>query len=367
MTSVAFFGPSGTFTEEALLTQPDLAAAALSPRSSIDEVLEAVSSGAVDRGFVPIENAIEGTVNATIDGLIFGHDLFIEREVVLDVHLQLMARPGTRLDQVTRIHSFPHALAQCRSFMNSTIPGALSVAATSTADGARFVGESGGPHDAAIAPRLAATLYGLDVIASDIEDHEDNQTRFVAVSRDEIPAPTGHDHTTIVCFQDADRPGSLYGILGQFAARDINLTNLQSRPTKQGLGQYCFIIDLEGHLADQVIADCLRDLRAHLADIKFLGSYPTGGDASDESVRRSLPSALRPMSGSRDFVPRSSCDQAPSWVPPPPALSAGIHLSIAEPSQGAARRDLLIGVDPRASDVTDFVQSAGDLVLLTRF
>ncbi len=287
VTSVAFFGPSGTFTEEALLTQSDLSAAALSPRSSIDEVLEAVASGEVDRGFVPLENAIEGTVNATMDGLIFGEDLYIEREVVLDIHLQLMAKPGTRLEQVTRVHSFPHALAQCRGFLARTIPDAQTVAATSTADGARQVGENGGPHDAAIAPRLAAALYGLDVIADDIEDHADNQTRFVAVARDSIAAPTGHDHTTIVCFQDADRPGSLYGILGQFAARDINLTNLQSRPMKRGLGQYCFVIDMEGHLADQVIGDCLRDLRSHLAELKFLGSYPAGGDASD-SVRASV-------------------------------------------------------------------------------
>jgi prephenate dehydratase len=282
VTSVAFFGPSGTFTEEALLTQADLARLALEPRGSIEDVLEAVATGVVDLGFVPIENGIEGTVNATMDGLIFDHDLFIIREVVLDVHLQLMARPGTKVADVTRVHSFPHALAQVRRFLTAELGGATTVAATSTADAARHVGEEGSRGDAAVAPRLAASLYGLEVIASDIEDHPDNQTRFVLVARDALPAPTGKDHTSIVCFQDADRPGSLYGILGQFAARDINLTNLQSRPTKRGLGDYCFIIDLEGHLADQVVADCLRDLRAHLANVKFLGSYPTGGAQSEE-------------------------------------------------------------------------------------
>jgi len=292
VSTVAFFGPSGTFTEEALLTQSDLAACALVAKGSISDVLAAVAAGEVDRGFVPIENGIEGTVNATMDGLIFDHDLFIIREVVLDIHLQLMARPGSTLSQITHVHSYPHALAQVRNFLDAELPHAQAVAANSTADAAKQIGEHGGAGDAAVAPRLAASLYGLEVLASDIEDHKDNKTRFVVVARDVIPAATGHDHTSIVCFQDADRPGSLYGILGQFAARDINLTNLQSRPTKRGLGNYCFIIDLEGHVADHVIADCLRDLRAHLANVKFLGSYPTEGPGSDE-VRAKVSEARR--------------------------------------------------------------------------
>jgi prephenate dehydratase len=292
VSSVAFFGPSGTFTEEALLSQPDLAAAALLPKANIADVLEAVASGEVDLGVVPIENAIEGTVTATIDSLIFDVDLLIEREIILDIHLQLMARPGTTLADITTVSSYPHALAQCRSFLTSTLPDAERRAGTSTADAARLVSEHGGAGDAAIAPRLAASLYGLEIVAEDIEDHRDNQTRFVAVTAAGIPEATGHDRTMIACFQDADRPGSLYGILGQFAARDINLTNLQSRPTKRGLGEYCFIIELEGHLADPVIRDCLRDLRAHLADIKFLGSYPVGG-VDGEVVREEVTAARR--------------------------------------------------------------------------
>jgi prephenate dehydratase len=123
---------------------------------------------------------------------------------------------------------------------------------------------------------------GLEVVAANIEDHPDNATRFVLVGRDAVAAPTGHDRTTIVCFQDADRPGTLYAILGRFAARDINLTKLESRPTKRGLGDYCFVIEFEGHVADEVVADCLADLQAHLARVKFLGSYPvTGEGASD--------------------------------------------------------------------------------------
>jgi len=292
VSSVAFFGPAGTFTEEALLSQPDLAGQELTAKTTIAEVLEAVASGEVDLGVVPIENAIEGTVTATIDSLLFDVDLLIEREIILDIHLQLLARPGTALADVTRVSSYPHALAQCREFLSRTLPGAERRAGTSTADAARLVSEEGAAGDAAIAPRLAAGLYGLEVVAEDIEDHPDNQTRFVVVAAQGIPAATGHDRTMIACFQDADRPGSLYGILGQFAARDINLTNLQSRPTKRGLGEYCFIIELEGHLADPVVRDCLRDLRAHLADIKFLGSYPVGG-AAGEVLREEVTVARR--------------------------------------------------------------------------
>lgn len=283
--SVAFLGPLGTFTEEALLTQEDYASATLEPCGSIADVLGSVRSGRVDLGFVPIENAIDGVVRDTLDALIFDVDLFIQREVVLDVHLHLMAPPGTRLEDVRRVVSYPVALAQCRRFVADQLPGAELVAATSTADAARQVGREAGEGTAALAPRLAADLYGLAILAEDVEDFAGNQTRFVAVARSGVPAPTGHDRTSIVCFQHADRPGSLHGILGQFAARNINLTRLESRPTKQGLGEYCFAIDLAGHLADEVVADCLRDLRAELADVKFLGSYPATGHLASQRRR----------------------------------------------------------------------------------
>ena len=289
---MAFFGPLGTFTEEALLTEPDLAAAALVPKATITEVLESVEGGEVDLGFVPIENAIEGTVNTTLDGLIFDFNLLIRREVVLDIHLHLMAPDGTELSDVRRVYSFPVALAQCRKFLAEHLPNAEGVAANSTADAARSLGEHPEPGAAAIGPRVAAELYGLKLLAEDVEDHPDNQTRFVAVGRSGVPAPTGHDRTSIVCFQRADRPGSLHGILGQFAARNINLTKLESRPTKRGLGDYCFVIDLDGHLADELVADCLRDLHAGSARVKFLGSYPAAG-AHGEDRRRQADDAWR--------------------------------------------------------------------------
>ncbi len=288
-TTVAYFGPAATFTQEALLTQPDLAQADLTPLGSITEVLEAVAQGTVDLGFVPIENAIEGTVSATIDGLIHDVDLYIQREVVMDIHLHLMAPSGSSLSDIRHVASYPHALAQCQKFLAKHLPGVEQRAANSTADAARTLGESQGADassGAAIAPRLAAERYGLTILAEDVEDHPENQTRFVAVAREQVPRPTGHDKTSIVCFQRADHPGSLHGILGQFSARNINLTKLESRPTKQSLGDYCFVIDLSGHLADAVIADCLRDLHTSLAEVKFLGSYPAAGELGPEQRRQ---------------------------------------------------------------------------------
>ncbi len=280
---IGFLGPEGTFTEEALLGEPEYAGAEVLPYPSLLDVLVAVRDGEVELGFVPLENAIEGTVRDILDSLIFDFDLRIQREVVLDIHLHLMAPRGTRLEDVVRVASIPVATAQCREFLNRVLPAAEALATTSTAEAARLLGTGDAQlterPTAAIAPRLAAQLYDLELLAEAVEDHPDNQTRFVALARTGIPAPTGHDRTSIACFQRADRPGSLYGILGQFAARNINLTKLESRPTKRSLGEYCFIIDFEGHVGDAVVADCLRDLRAGLADIKFLGSYPVAGEA----------------------------------------------------------------------------------------
>jgi prephenate dehydratase len=288
--TVAFLGPPGTFTEEALLGEPDLASAGLVPMSTIGEVLDATHEGRVEAGFVPIENSIEGTVAATIDHLIFDADLLLQREVVLDVHLHLMAPAGVRLEDVRRVVSFPHATAQCRGFFQRSLQGAELVASNSTAEAARLVGTERRHGTAALAPRLAAELYGLEIVAEAVEDHPDNQTRFMLVGRHRVPPPTGHDRTSIVCFQRADRPGSLHQILGQFAARSINLSKLESRPTKLGLGDYCFIIDLWGHVCDEVVGDCLRELRMELAEVKFLGSYPAASERGPE-LRREIEAA----------------------------------------------------------------------------
>ena len=279
---VAFLGPEGTFSEEALLSVPSLSGVEPVGCATIAEAITAADSGEVDAAFVPIENSIEGTVSATLDCLVFESDLLIQLEYVLDVHLHLLASPGLALGDVARVHSIPVALAQCRRFLQRELPAAALVAATSTAEAARLVGEGGDGQEAAIAPALAARLYGLHILASDVEDHAGNQTRFVLVAPGSVPLATGHDRTTLVCFQQADRPGSLHQILGQFAARSLNLTKIESRPTKRGLGDYCFVIELEGHVQDEVVGDCLKELHMELAAVKFLGSYPVAGERAPE-------------------------------------------------------------------------------------
>jgi prephenate dehydratase len=274
---VGYLGPEGSFSHEAVTALVNV-----DPISypSIEDLLAAVADATLDQGLVPLENALEGTVSATIDGLVFAHDLVILQEIVLPIHLQLLARPGVPLEAITTVLSYVHALAQVRGFVHDH--EFQTVQSTSTSQAASDVAQSPEPW-AAVGSTLAGQLFGLDVVIADIEDHPDNATRFVLVGRDTVAAPTGHDRTTIVCFQDADRPGSLYAILGRFAARDINLTKLESRPTKRGLGDYCFVIEFEGHVADDLVADCLADLQAHLARVKFLGSYPvTGEGASDK-------------------------------------------------------------------------------------
>ena len=275
---VAFFGPAGTFTEQALLTQSDLAAIEREPMRTVPDVLDAVSNGDADLGFVPIENSIEGTVNFTQDALVFDHELLIQREVVLDIEHCILGRPGATLRDVKVLLSIPVATAQCHNFVRTELPDVEVRAANSTAEAARLVAEDQASAMAAIAPANAAPMYGLEVLRRNIADHEGNQTRFVLVGRDRIPARTGHDKTGLVVFQRADEPGSLIGILQEFAARRINLQQLLSRPTKRGgLGDYCFVIYADGHIADEVMADALRDLRTKQGNVKFLGSYPAAG------------------------------------------------------------------------------------------
>jgi prephenate dehydratase len=286
---VTYFGPPGTFTEEALRSQVDLVDLERIAQRSVPDVIGAVERGEFEAGVVPIENMIEGSVSVTLDTLAFDSDLLIQREIDLPVSLNLSAPPGVGLGDLRAITSFPHAAAQCRGWLAKKLPGVEVRAALSTADAAREVAKSKRRDQGAICNRLAAELYGLDVLATEIEDHPENQTRFVVVGRG-IPAPTGHDKTSIVCFQRADRPGSLLAILQEFAARAVNLTKLESRPTKRGLGDYCFFIDCEGHVSDELLADVFRNLMAKQADVKFLGSYPVGGEQEANVARRSAAS-----------------------------------------------------------------------------
>ena len=281
---MGFLGPFGTFTEQALRTQADLADGELVPFRTVPDVLDAVEAGDVDLGFVPIENSIEGTVNFTQDALAFDYELLIEREVVLDIEHCLLAAPGTALADITEVLSIPVATAQCHQYLRSNLPDASITPASSTAEAARTLSANPVAGVAAIAPRNAAALYGLEVIAADIADHGANQTRFVLVGKQLVPAPTGHDRTALVVYQRADQPGSLIGILQEFAARRINLSNLLSRPTKRGgLGDYCFILYADGHIADELMADVMRSLHSKQGAVKFLGSYPAAGEHAHSS------------------------------------------------------------------------------------
>jgi len=210
---VAFFGPAGTFTEQALLSQSDLAPLERIAYATVPDVLDAVERHEVEYGFVPIENSIEGTVNFTQDALVFDHDLLIQREVVLDIEHCVVGRSGSRLDQITVLHSIPVATAQCHTFIRNNLKSAEVLASNSTADAARLAAEASDSAVAALAPRSAAAHYGLEVLAENVADHQGNQTRFVLVGKDSIPAKTGHDKTGLVVFQRADEPGSLISIL----------------------------------------------------------------------------------------------------------------------------------------------------------
>lgn len=304
MSRVAFLGPPGTFTEEAMLTQADLAEEDHVAERAVPDVITAVEQGNADYGVVPIENSIEGAVTVTLDTLAFDTNLTIQREIILPVSLNLMAKAGTARKDIRTVMSHPQAMAQCRLWLAERLAKASVEAANSTSEAVEKVSRSKRGDLAAIGTAYAGKLYGLRTLAKDIEDHPENETRFVLIGHG-VPAPTGHDKTSIVCFQKQDRPGSLLAILQEFAARSINLTKLESRPTKSGLGDYCFFIDLEGHVADELVADCLRNLVAKQADVKFLGSYPTGHDEGP-SRRRAASRAWRDatswLEGIRDQV-----------------------------------------------------------------
>ena len=272
---IGYLGPVGTFTEQAVYSQPDLARMEHRPLGSIFDVLGAVESREVDVGLVAIENMIEGSVTATLDALAFDTELFIQREVIIDVNLNLLVQPGVRIEDIERVRSHPVAYAQCRGHLAERIPGVAFELANSTADAARrWPRRMSAPW--LPSPRCAPRrCTDFEVAAGDIADRADNKTRFVLVGADGIAPPTGHDKTSLVVYQQSDVPGSLIGILQEFAARAINLSSLQSRPTKANLGQYCFLLDCEGHIADEVVADALRNLSIKTARVKCLGSYPS--------------------------------------------------------------------------------------------
>ena len=272
---IAFLGPEGTFCQAALLTMPLDAGIETVPAKSVQAAIDLVRDGAVDRALIPIENSVEGSVSVTLDELANGVRLVIVDEVALPVRFTLMARPGVTLADVRTVASHPHALAQVRGWASENLPDATLIPALSTAGAAAALSVEPTPFDAAVAPRIAADHYGLDVLADGIGDTEEAATRFVLVQRPgALPAPTGADKTTLSLYMRQDEPGALMAILNEFAVRGVNLTRIESRPTKRVLGDYFFSVDVEGHVADARVAEALMGLHRVCLDVRFLGSYP---------------------------------------------------------------------------------------------
>jgi prephenate dehydratase len=281
---VGYLGPEGTFTQAAVLSAPLAQALELVPQETIHDTVLAVREGSVERGVVPIENSLEGSVNVTLDALVFeAEDVRIIGETVLGVEQCLIAQERLPLDQIEVVISHPQATAQCRDFIRAKLPEARVMTSSSTAEAVRLVTERIRHRWAAIGTRLAAELYDCVVLESGIEDVSGNQTRFVWLARDGaepgVPgASVGADAAwkTAIVFWGAgtDSPGWLVSCLSELAFRGVNLTRIESRPLRAGLGQYMFFADLDGSDADAQVLDALAGLRARVNVLRTLGSFP---------------------------------------------------------------------------------------------
>lgn len=273
-TKYAYLGPVGTFTEAALIELTKGQDVDRIPAESVTAALTLVRSGQVAGALVPIENSVEGSVSGTVDELSHGELLQIVDEVAIPVEFALLARPGTKLTDIKKVATHPHAQAQCREWLAKNLPGVHVLPAMSTAAAAAELVDNAN-YDAAIASVTAAPHYGLAVLAEGIGDKDAAWTRFVLVKKPgHLNVATGNDKTTLALFIKADRPGALLEILTEFAKQGVNLTRIESRPTKKQLGDYFFSIDAEGHIDDENVGNALKALHRTCSDVKFLGSYP---------------------------------------------------------------------------------------------
>ena len=274
---VAFLGPYGTFTEQALW-QVTPAGAELLPKTSVGQALDSVRSGEADRAVVPIENSIEGGVNATIDALSRGDSLVIVTEMLVPISFTFAVRPGTKREDIRFIGTHPHAWAQCRSWVEEHFPGAVHVPTTSTASAAELLGNAeieDLPFQAALCNAVSAERYGLTSLARDVIDNPGAVTRFVMTALPgPVPPRTGADKTTIQVKLPDDEAGALLSMLEQFSARGVNLSRIESRPGGDGLGSYEFSIDIAGHIHEERVKAALVGLYRTCPMVKFLGSYP---------------------------------------------------------------------------------------------
>lgn len=273
---IGYLGPQGTFAEEAARQYEP--GALMVPYSSISEVFRAVQKNEVALGIVPVENSLEGSVNVTLDMLAGFANIKITAELVLTINQNLAARPGMTMQEITGVVSHPQALAQCREFLSANLPGIPVMKVNSTAEAARIVALNSETW-AAVGNKKAAELYGLTILAENIQDSRDNKTRFIVLGQQDLPRMPNCKTSIIVSI--TDRPGGLYQILKEFALRNINLTKIESRPAKKNLGDYIFYIELSGHYLDSKVDGALKAVAGQAAWLRFLGSYPAAEIAKE--------------------------------------------------------------------------------------
>jgi prephenate dehydratase len=278
---IAYLGPAGTFTEDALTAAAGEACIERVPAPTVYDAIKAVDEGEVDRALVPFENSIEGSVRSTLDTLAFdAPSVVIVGEHDHPIAHSLIARTELPLDSIDVVLSHPQATAQCARFIRRELPQAEVRAATSTAEAVRLVSESEAPWAALGAPGAAA-IYGCVVLREGVEDEPDNLTRFVWIApAGTRPAGSGPWRTSLVFSEvGADHPGALVDALSELSRRGVNMTRIESRPLRRGLGQYMFFVDLDGAAGDPAVADALEGLKSKAGMVRILGSYPVEGEA----------------------------------------------------------------------------------------
>jgi prephenate dehydratase len=276
VTRLGYLGPAGTFGEQAALLHAP--SAQLEPFPSHTAVVQAVRDGLIEEGIAAIENSLDGGVYETMDSLLASEAVSIAAELVVPVEQNLIAGPGTSLADIEVVISHPSALGQCKGFLESKLPRARPVASLSTAAAVEEAVKT--PRAAAIGTRRAAEINGGVLLAEGIQDFKQNKTRFVVISRRDSP-PTGADKTSLAVTVPHDRPGTLLGVLKELSERQINLTHIESRPSRQQLGIYVFLIEFDGHREDKLAAEALEAIRRQASFFRLLGSYPRYRDAAD--------------------------------------------------------------------------------------
>lgn len=270
---IAYLGPAGTFSEEAALAQARRDGSTPLPFASIPALVSAVETGLADEAILPIENSLEGSVSSTLDLLIHETALRILAELVVPVRHNLVVVPGSELAEIAVVTTHPQVPGQVRRFLDRFLPNVTQVAALSTAAAVEAVVSAGDRTRAAIGTARAAELYGGEILAHDIQDNHRNVTRFFVLGPQDAE-PTGHDLTSF-CFRLRENvPGALHEVLTDLRAANLQMTKIESRPTKTGLGDYFFLVDVEGHRQDPVVAETLGRLREKTALLKLFGSYP---------------------------------------------------------------------------------------------